>query len=355
MTSSFDRDVWAILGMPIDNVTLDQAVTRIERAVELRERLSFVTPNVNWLVRALKDPDAMRQIVDADLSLADGAPIVWLARKLGMPLKERVAGADLFERLRAAAPDEALPIKVFFFGGREGAAETAHQVLSREQGRLIAAGHLNPGHGDVESMSTQEIVASINAADPDFVLVSLGAAKGQDWIERNQDQLNAPVIAHLGAVVDFVAGTIRRAPKWMREVGLEWLWRIFADPMLCKRYWNDGRALLGFIRRRVGPLQRAAQVQAAIQPAIQTQSVDVLKMAGDLVVTQRNALRQALSDFAQNAGNLTLDLTGVRSVDASALGQVRMLERETRKRGDSLTVKFSPELEPAFQAANMTA
>ncbi len=204
-------------------------------------------------------------------------------------------------------------------------------------------------------MSTQEIVASINAADPDFVLVSLGAAKGQDWIERNQDQLNAPVIAHLGAVVDFVAGTIRRAPKWMREVGLEWLWRIFADPMLCKRYWNDGRALLGFIRRRVGPLQRAAQVQAAIQPAIQTQSVDVLKMAGDLVVTQRNALRQALSDFAQNAGNLTLDLTGVRSVDASALGQVRMLERETRKRGDSLTVKFSPELEPAFQAANMTA
>ena len=76
MMSAFDRDVWAIMGMPLDNVTLDEAARLVERAVETRQRLSFVTPNVNWMVRALKDEAAMRQIINADLSLADGAPVV---------------------------------------------------------------------------------------------------------------------------------------------------------------------------------------------------------------------------------------------------------------------------------------
>ena len=355
MTSSFDRDVWAILGMPIDNVTLDQAVARIERAVETRERLSFVTPNVNWLVRALKDPEAMRQIVDADLSLADGAPIVWLARQLGMPIKERVAGSDLFDHLRTAAGNNAAPIRVFFFGGREGAAETAHRALADDPSRLIAAGFLNPGHGDVESMSSREIVEEINAAKPDFIVVSLGAAKGQTWIEHNQERLDAPVIAHLGAVVDFVAGTIRRAPQWMRRTGLEWLWRIVADPALWKRYWSDGRDLLSLIWTRLKPLQRASRA-AMDTPSLMAETSDgALSLSGDMVLAQRETLRAELSKLAQTVGNVTLDLTGVRSVDASGLGQVRMLERQTRECGSRLTVKLSPDLEPAFRAANMTA
>ena len=140
MSSPFDRDVWAVFGMPIDNVTLDQAVSLIERAVESRERRSFVTPNVNWMVRAMKEPRAMRQIVQADLSLADGWPVVWLARRLGMPLKERAAGADLFDRLRGRSSKEAVPIRVFFFGGRHGAAQRAYDELSQEEGRFVAAG-----------------------------------------------------------------------------------------------------------------------------------------------------------------------------------------------------------------------
>ena len=218
--------------MPIDNVTLDEAAALIERAVETRERLSFVTPNVNWMVRALKEPKAMRQIIRAALSLADGWPVVWLARKLGMPQKERAAGADLFERLRQKSGDSVRPIRVFFFGGQEGAAERAYEVLSQEAGRIVAVGWHNPGYGNVESMSGADVIEKINAAKPDFVLVSLGAAKGQDWIERNQNEISAPVIAHLGAVVDFVAGTVKRAPGWMSRAGLEWFWRILADPSL---------------------------------------------------------------------------------------------------------------------------
>lgn len=355
MSSPFDRDVWAILGMPIDNVTLDEAAALIEHAIKTRERLSFVTPNVNWLVRALEDPDAMRQIIRADLSLADGWPVVWLARQLGMPLKERTAGSDLFERLRDASGEDVLPIRVFFFGGRKDAAQRAYDAISQQSSRIIAAGWLNPGHGDVDSMSSAETIAQINATKPDFVLVALGAAKGQDWIERNQDRLDAPVIAHLGAVIDFVAGTVRRAPVWMRRTGLEWLWRIFAEPRLWSRYWKDGRSLLRLARGRLKTLQKASRVQGVEQPVWDVMTEQTLKLHGDLVVSQRAELRKSMSRLSTVAGDLTLDLSTVNTIDASALGQIRMLEQVSMARGCALQIHASNQIKPALRAANMTA
>lgn len=354
MSTAFDRDVWAILGMPLDNVTLDEAAQLIERAVETRTRLSFVTPNVNWMVRALKDRSAMRQIVNADLSLADGAPVVWLAKRFGMPLQERVAGADLFERLRADARPGVPPIRVFFFGGREGAAEGAHETLLEEDGRLIASGWLNPGYGDVESMSTANIRDTINAAQADFIIVSLGAVKGQAWIEHNQAHLNAPVIAHLGAVVDFAAGTIRRAPHWATKIGLEWVWRILAEPSLWRRYWNDGIDLIGLLNRRFGVYKKAARLDAEPK-TVQSHPMDQgVKLSGDLIAAHRPALRGALARAAQTPGDCTLDLTDVGAIDACALGQVRMLEQCLIRRGNRLEILASKQTKPAFDAAQMT-
>ncbi|MEZ5917325.1 MAG: WecB/TagA/CpsF family glycosyltransferase [Parvularculaceae bacterium] len=110
-------------------------------------------------------------------------------------------------------------------------------------GAVEAAGHLNPGFGDIEQMSADHIIDAITEAKADFVLVALGAAKGECWIEKNRDRLNAPVIAHLGAVVDFAAGAVARAPVWVRKTGLEWAWRIKEDPSLWRRYWQDGAGL----------------------------------------------------------------------------------------------------------------
>ncbi|MEL6856952.1 MAG: WecB/TagA/CpsF family glycosyltransferase [Pseudomonadota bacterium] len=354
MSNPFDRDVWAILGMPLDNVTLDEAAGHIERAVETRQRLSFVTPNVNWLVRAIKHKETMRQIVNADLSLADGAPVVWLARQLNMPLKERVAGSDLFDRLRYDQSPQAKPIRIFFFGGREGSAQAAHEVITAEQGRLVAAGWHNPGYGDVESMSTSEIRSKINAAKPDFVIVSLGAAKGQAWIEHNQTHLDAPVIAHLGAVVDFVAGAIRRAPKWLSRIGLEWAWRIIGEPILWRRYWEDGTALLGFLRSRLNTLKRAARVQTSAQPLQSDWQDGKLSLAGDLVLAQRNTLKQALTQPGALDADVILDLSEVRAVDAAGLGQIRMFEQSLMRRGNALAIQASQPIDAALKAASMT-
>lgn len=353
MMSAFDRDVWAIMGMPLDNVTLDEAARLVERAVETRQRLSFVTPNVNWMVRALKDEAAMRQIINADLSLADGAPVVWLARQLGMPLQGRVAGSDLFDILRKADPETALPIRVFFFGGREGAAEAAHHALLEEQGRLISVGWHNPGFGDVESMSSKDVRQKINDANPDFIIVSLGAAKGQTWIERNQSQLDAPVIAHLGAVVDFVAGSIRRAPRWASRLGLEWVARIFAEPSLWRRYLSDGLSLLGFVQSRLGKLKRASR-KTGNAPIDVAHSPNALKVRGDLIHANRDALRREFQAIAHKPGDCALDLTEIGAIDASALGQVRMLEQCLMRRGNRLQILSSNHTRPVLKAANMT-
>ncbi len=354
MSCAFDRDVWAIFGMPLDNVTLDQAERLLERAVETRERLSFVTPNVNWMVRALKDDVAMRQIINANLSLADGAPVVWLARQLGMPLKERVAGSDLFERLRHRQSDSAIPIRVFFFGGRDGAAQAAHQVLELENGRMVAAGWHNPGFGDVESMSGEDVRTKINAAKPDFLVVSLGAAKGQAWIEHNQAALDVPAIAHLGAVVDFVAGSIKRAPRWTSRIGLEWIWRIIAEPSLWRRYWSDGTDLIRLVSGRLGILKRASKSGSNAVPIAAKKTDTGLKLTGDLVLAHRDTLSAKLKAASDRPGDCALDLTEAGAIDASALGQVRLLEQCLMRRGDRLQILASNTNKQAMQAANMT-
>ncbi len=347
----FARDVWAILGMPIDNLSVDEAASVIEDAVRRGRRLSFVTPNVNWLVRALKQPDAMAQIVNADLSLADGAPIVWLARKLGMPLKQRCSGADVFECLRRDTGPNALPIKVFFFGGRDGAAEAACAALAAEGGRMVPVGWHNPGFGDVSAMSSADVLAKINAAEPDFIVVALGAAKGQAWIERNLDGLDAPVLAHLGAVVDFVAGTIRRAPSFVSRMGLEWIWRIVAEPALWRRYWTDGKALLAFSVGRLRVLQRASRVARA--PKTLQIEIDghALHLSGAAVVAARGDLRRQFREIAACGGDVTLNLSNTDTIDAAAFGQIRMLEQVLTRRGAHLEINSGARLAPAFEAA----
>ena len=327
------RDVWSVFGMPVDCVTLDQAAARVEAAVAARTRLSVVTPNVNWLVRALRDDAAMRQIRDADLSVADGAPVVVLARKLGAPLRERVAGSDLFDRLRR--PIKARPpIRVFFFGGREGAAEKAHAALMAGGDGLTSCGWINPGFGDVDSMSDDETICRINDAAPDFVVVSLGAGKGQAWIEANQLRLEAPVIAHLGAVVDFVAGTVSRAPGWVSRAGLEWLWRIFAEPSLATRYMSDGAALLGAVSARLGPLSRAyaGRPPSPLRIEVSDQAGRrVIRIGGTACASGLDPVRAAFLDAASGAWEIELDFSALEGMDAAFLGELLLLESRLRK------------------------
>ncbi len=352
----FDRDVWCLMGLAVDAADINRAIAEIDDSVRTRRQLSFVTPNVNFLVRAMKDESARRDILNADLSLADGAPLVAMAKMLGVPVPSRVAGSDLFEALRRRPGFSGRRLKVFFFGGRPGAAEAAFDAINREKGGVEAVGWHNPGFGDVESMSSDEVITKINSTEPDFVMVALGAAKGQAWIEYNRDRLTAPVTAHLGAVVDFTAGGVARAPEWVQRAGLEWVWRIKEEPSLWRRYFDDGVALAGLALTGLLPQSRQAGAVAGDAQADVTQSAGetVVRITGKPGHNSLKPVREAFRSAAARGRPVCLDLAGVEAADRAFLGQVLMLEKHLARAGASITLSgANRRLKALFRANRM--
>lgn len=245
-----ERRLVSLLGLPFDCITLAQTVDCIRAAAAERTPLFLSTANVNFVVSAQHDAAFRDSLFESQLCVADGTPLVWIARLLRLPLRERVAGADVFQALREHAGP---PLGVYFFGGPPGVAERACAVLNAEGRGLCCVGYQSPGFGSVESMSTPEQLQHIRAARPDFLVVSLGARKGQAWIRRNRHAIDVPVVSHLGAVVNFVAGAVARAPAWMGAAGIEWCWRIAQEPALWRRYASDGWQLLRLVATQVPP------------------------------------------------------------------------------------------------------
>jgi N-acetylglucosaminyldiphosphoundecaprenol N-acetyl-beta-D-mannosaminyltransferase len=279
-------------------------------------------------------------MIDTDLSLIDGAPLVALAKMLGAPIKERCAGSDVFEALRRRPGFPGRRIRVFFFGGRDGAAEAAAAAITAEGRGVEAAGFYNPGSGDVASMSTPDVIERVNAAGPDFVLVALGAEKGQAWIDANRASLAAPVVAHLGAVVDFTAGSIGRAPASVRRIGLEWAWRIKEEPALWRRYADDARSFAGILVKAAPTL--AARAAPAKKPATADLRAGaanaVVRLGGDLVAGDLGAVRQAFRAAAKTGSDVVLDFGAAGAIDAAFLGLVLMLEKRLRESGATILV-----------------
>ncbi len=238
-----------VFGVPFDDVTLEEMASTIRQAASTRQRLFLSTVNVNFLVAAQSDAAFRETLIRSDRCTADGWPIVWLSRLMGMPLRERVSGADLYELLRSGDP--ASPLKVYFFGGPAGVAERASAALNARPQGLSCVGFESPGFGSLEEMGAPAVLDHINASGADFLIVAIGAKRGQAWIDRHRAVLRVPVISYFGAVVNFAAGELHRAPVWMQRCGLEWLWRILMEPALWRRYASDGVALARLIWRHI--------------------------------------------------------------------------------------------------------
>jgi len=346
-TPDFSRPVHCLFGLPIDAVSLAGAEERIRTAAAQRSPCFLSTPNVNFLIACQSDDAFRNAVIDSDLSVADGMPLVWLAKLIGIPIRERVAGAALFDALRYR-PGERL--SVYFFGGAEGAAELAGRKLSLEGKGLTCAGYESPGFGSVDEMSTDEVIQRINASRADVLLVSLGARKGQAWIGRNRERLNVPVISHLGAVLHFAAGTVRRAPAWMQRCGLEWLWRIKEEPRLWRRYWGDGLALLALLVTRALPyawyLRRhrpdAERLAAARVETRNEGQTHVVRLHGAWTQSNIARLRRCFHHAALAGKDVRLETSGVTHVDSAFLGLVMLLQGHQRQRGRRLLVPSVP-------------
>jgi N-acetylglucosaminyldiphosphoundecaprenol N-acetyl-beta-D-mannosaminyltransferase len=333
------RDVYCILGLPIDAVELPEAVRRIDAAARGAPFL-ISTVNVNFLVTSAADAEFRDAVVLSDLCTSDGMPIVWIAWLLGMPIKHRVAGSDIFDTLKGER-ETARPLRLFLFGGAEGAAATAATALNGNSGGLHCVGSIYPGYGNIEDMSKDVIINAINDSRADILIVALGAAKGQKWLLRNHHRLRPPIRSHLGAAVNFAAGTVKRSPLILRQLGLEWLWRIKEEPHLWRRYAHDGGVLLRLFVTRVLPLAIAAQWQRLRAQKPQefqiTQAHDdaatTVSLSGDATVRY---VHQAISCFRQALASekqLVIDLSSLRLIDARFFGLFLML----RKRLNSKT------------------
>ena len=347
MAVDFEREVYCILGLPLDAVDMAGAVQRIRNAIAHRTPCFLSTPNLNWIVGCRADARFRESVVNSDLSVVDGTPLVWIARALGIPIPERVAGSGLFERLRE---DASTRLAVYFFGGESGVAEAACRKLNAESSGLTCAGSAYPGFGSVEEMSGDEVIAKINASGADFIVVSLGARKGQMWIERNQQRLVAPVISHLGAVVNFVAGAARQAPAIVQRSGFEWLWRIKEEPKLWRRYFWDGLEFLQLLATRIVPYVWFLYRHEPTGQELATAAVEVCDEDGQVVIRMRGSwarenlgiLRKRLSEVSALERDIRMDLGRVSYVDSAFVGLLMLLHGHLLRRRRCLHIVHAP-------------
>jgi len=349
MPPDFSRDVRLILGLPFDVVTATQAEATLRSAIARRTRCFLTTPNLNFAVSCQHDAAFRASVLQSDLSLADGWPVVAIGRLTGAVLPERVAGSTLFERLAASATRPA--VRVYFFGGPDGAAEAASARLNAAPaGGAVCTGFDAPGFGSIAEMSTPAHLERLNRAQPDFVVVALGAKKGQAWIQNNLGAIEAPVISHLGAVVNFIAGSISRAPGWVQAARLEWLWRIKEEPQLWRRYAGDGWAMVCLLATRVIPLAlqwrlappSSADLSAAGLTLADTHEGATLQLAGAWTRANVGPLRVALTQLAGSRKGVSLDLAAVSHLDSTAIALLALLQGWQLKIGASWRVINAP-------------
>jgi N-acetylglucosaminyldiphosphoundecaprenol N-acetyl-beta-D-mannosaminyltransferase len=232
-----------LFGVRVDQVTLDAAMARVCAFLNDGLPHQIVTVNLDFLYLADRDPAFRATINEADLVVPDGMPLVWLSRLLGSPLKARVTGVDLVDASCRVAAEAGAP--VFFLGGRPHVSAAAAQRAREHYAGLTVTAYAPP-HGPISPEEDERIVAMILEARPSFLFVALGAPRQDQWIRDHRERLGVPVAMGVGCVLDLLAGTVRRAPEWMRSSGFEWSYRLFQEPRrLWRRYLLDDLPLLG--------------------------------------------------------------------------------------------------------------
>jgi N-acetylglucosaminyldiphosphoundecaprenol N-acetyl-beta-D-mannosaminyltransferase len=227
-----DEERVDMLGVPIARIDMEGALARVEQFIQERSPHMVVTSDGTSIVRAQEDAEYQEIVRGADMVTADGRGLVWMARVLGLPVKDRVSGVDMMDRLCALAAQRGYT--VYLLGAQPGVAEEAARVMETRYPGLQVAGIQ---HGYFAAEEEPEVVARIAAVRPDILLVAFGAPRQEKWIRRHMEAARASVAIGVGGSFDVYAGRVERAPVWMQQAGLEWLWRAARDPKRIPRLW----------------------------------------------------------------------------------------------------------------------
>ena len=245
-----------VLGVRVDAVQIPDVVAQMERWIQQRAKSHYIAvTGMHGVTEAQQDPCFKDILNAADLVVPDGMPLVWLSRIRGHSLKRRVYGPELM----LSFCDQTAPkvYRHFFYGGAPGVAEQLAEILQARFTGLRVVGTCSPPFRPLTDQEEKEIVDLIQAAAPDVLWVGLSTPKQERWMYEHQNQLSIPVMVGVGAAFDLNTGRVRQAPVWMREHGLEWVFRLLQEPRrLWRRYliygwrfaWNVSQELLGLKR-----------------------------------------------------------------------------------------------------------
>ena len=233
----------------IDNLTMAETLNEIDKLIQKKNCSYVVTPNVDHIVRLEKDEELQKVYKNASLILTDGKPLIWISKWYKTPIKEKISGSDLFPRVCQLAANKNYTL--YLLGAAEGVADTAARNLMKKYPGLNIVGTYSPPFGfEKNEQEMNKIKTQIQDVHPDILIVGLGCPKQEKFMYYHCKELGVPISFGLGASIDFEAGNIKRAPKWMSNHGLEWLYRFSKEPKrLFKRYFVDDLKIIQVARK----------------------------------------------------------------------------------------------------------
>ena len=237
----------ALLNTYVNNITMKETLASIDNMVNSDKKSYVVAINVDVVMKIEKDAYLKNIVDEADMVLVDGKPLIWISKLHKKPIKEKISGSDLVPLVCEKAAKKGHSI--FILGGKEGIADKAKLNLEKKFPGIKIVGTYAPPLGfEKDQYELEKINQNISVKQPDILIACFGCPKQEKFVYENYKKYDAKVSICAGATVDFLAGNVKRAPKWMSEHGLEWLYRFFQEPKrLFKRYFIDDVKILKLV------------------------------------------------------------------------------------------------------------
>jgi N-acetylglucosaminyldiphosphoundecaprenol N-acetyl-beta-D-mannosaminyltransferase len=352
--SYWNRRSVAVLGVPFDNVTMNEAMDLIEEKIDERGFHQVATANVDFVIHAIYNPALQEMLCSCDLIVPDGMPIVWASRLMGCKLKERVSGVDLIPRLAELASRRGYG--VFLLGASEESSRRASEALKGCFPELRIVGRYAPPLAPLAEMDHETILSRIEQARPDILLVALGHPKQEQWLAMHRHRLNVPLCMGVGASLDFLAGMVTRAPVWMQTAGLEWLYRAAQEPRrLAQRYLIDACGLARHLPAQVAA--HAIQPRKLVNSTVITdrqESTSVICIRGSLTGGLLAEFEAQLCRAFQQNHHVVLDLSQTAYFGLDSLGFLTHFAKMMKRRKRQLWLSaMPPHVMRVFRAARM--
>lgn len=310
----------ALFGLPITNVTMAQAVARVEEHILSGGMHQIATANLDFARNSLRDQYLQRIICDCSMVLPDGAPMLWASTLFGTPLKERVTGVDLIPELAKLSAERGYGI--FLLGSSEDSSRRAVAALEQRYPGVRIVGRVCPEVAPLHEMDSERLLREIEAANPAILLVAFGNPKQEIWIHRYRNRLKVPVAIGIGGALDMIGGSLKRAPKWVQKLHLEWVFRLAQEPMrLLPRYARDAAALathlpMGLAANRLQPEERRhGRLRVEVEGSVRVIATPA-KLSGDVCGWLAREAKAAV----QAGQTMVVDMSATVRVEADGLG-----------------------------------